>query len=229
MTSRHIRNLVVVVVSLLIGLGTSFAESKLEIEPIQQQGKSRPPSGPIRHDTKFAALPDSKLQIRAVEYDGNTNGVLKVQIKNTTDQQLAFSASGLYFVPHGDPDSAPQRLGAVGSIMVGSAAQATSLTSLAVKPGTTVEVALDVYCIDSHRSSPTTRNAFTVGKKRMPKELTRTIDQRATAAAAKYKADYADGAPAPAPAKSAIQSEVWRSRDAKWIELDGEGKQEAAK
>jgi hypothetical protein len=38
----------------------------------------------------------------------------------------------------------------------------------------------------------------------------------------------ADGESPPA-AKAKIQSEVWRSRDAKWIELEGEGKQEAGK
>ena len=43
-------------------------------------------------------------------------------------------------------------------------------------------------------------------------------------------AERAKGASAPRPAaKSAIQSEVWKSRDAKWVELDGEGAQEAAK
>ena len=30
-------------------------------------------------------------------------------------------------------------------------------------------------------------------------------------------------------AKSKIQSEVWRSRDSKWVPLDGEGKQEVGK
>ena len=30
-------------------------------------------------------------------------------------------------------------------------------------------------------------------------------------------------------AKSAVQSEVWRARDKKWIRLEGEGKQEATK
>jgi len=41
---------------------------------------------------------------------------------------------------------------------------------------------------------------------------------------------YSDGESAPRPAaKSAIQSEVWRSRDAKWVPLEGEGMQEATK
>ena len=41
-------------------------------------------------------------------------------------------------------------------------------------------------------------------------------------------ADKAGGFAAPA-ATSAVQSEVWATRDAKWIELDGEGTQEADK
>jgi len=32
-----------------------------------------------------------------------------------------------------------------------------------------------------------------------------------------------------APAKAAVQSEVWKNRDKKWIELDGEGRQELGK
>jgi len=38
------------------------------------------------------------------------------------------------------------------------------------------------------------------------------------------------GVSAAAPAaKGAVQSEVWKNRDKKWIKLDGEGEQEAAK
>ena len=36
------------------------------------------------------------------------------------------------------------------------------------------------------------------------------------------------GVSAPA-AKGAVQSQVWKNRDKKWIKLDGEGEQEAAK
>jgi hypothetical protein len=59
----------------------------------------------------------------------------------------------------------------------------------------------------------------------MPKELATTIDNRAKSAAKKYDSE----AQPYAAAKSEIQSEVWRSRDSKWVPLDGEGKQEAGK
>jgi hypothetical protein len=70
---------------------------------------------------------------------------------------------------------------------------------------------------------------FNIGATRMPKELAATIEGRADNA---VRAKRASGAAAPAArpaAKSEIQSEVWKSRDAKWIKLDGEGQQEATK
>lgn len=203
--SRSVRNLAALAVSLLVLFaGTAMADG-------------------VRHNTKFKRLPGSKLEIRAVEYDGNTNGVLKVQLKNTAKDKMTFSASGLYFVPEGDADKAPQRLGAVGPIQLG----AKEVTQVEVAAGETVEVALDVFCIDSHRSSPSPKNVFNVGASRMPKELAATIEKSADRV---VRAEAAKGTPAPRKAaKSSIQSEVWKSRDSKWLELDGEGKQEATK
>ena len=57
----------------------------------------------------------------------------------------------------------------------------------------------------------------------MPATLSADIDKQARRAAKE-----SGGFAAPA-AKSAVQSEVWKSRDARWIELDGEGDQEAVK
>jgi hypothetical protein len=97
--------------------------------------------------------------------------------------------------------------------------------TMKLAPGATATMTLDVYCIDSHRSSPNSETPFRVAKTRMPRELATAIDKNT-----KTKAEES-GAPtvyAPA-AKPAVQREVWRTRDAKWIELDGEGKQEAAK
>ena len=82
---------------------------------------------------------------------------------------------------------------------------------------------LDVYCIDSHRASPSSSTSFRVAKERAPKPLVQSIDEDASRAAADY-----GGVSAPA-AKGAVQSEVWKNRDKKWIKLDGEGAQEAAK
>lgn len=207
--SRSVRNLAALAVSLLVLFaGSAFADG-------------------VRHDTKFKRVPSSKLEIRAVEYDGNTNGVLKVQLKNSAKEKLMFSASGLYFVPEGNPDKAPQRLGAVGPIQLGSGDAAKEVTELEVAAGETVEVALDVFCIDSHRSSPSPKNVFNVGASKLPKQLAATIEKSADTV---VRAEAAKGTPAPRKAaKSSIQSEVWKSRDAKWQKLDGEGKQEAGK
>jgi hypothetical protein len=222
---KSLRNLVTLALSLLVLLaGTALAE---RMPQRQRHPMQASPATPVRHDTKFARVPGSKLQIRAIEYDGSTNGTLKVQIKNTDKTTQSFSATGLYFVPDGDPDSAPQRLGAVGPMQLASGGAPKEMTKIEVAAGATVEVALEVFCIDSHRSSPSTSNVFTVGAKRLPKELASTIEKRADSMVHKAAAD-GESAPRPA-AKQMIQSEVWRSRDAKWVPLEGEGKQEATK
>ena len=200
-------------------IGTALAE-----RPAPQRQMPPQPSGPTRHDTAFKAVPGSKLQIRAVEYNGATNGKLTVQVKNTAKTAQKFVATGLYFVPEGDPDKAPQRLGAVGPMQIATGKESNEI---AVAAGATVEVQLDVFCIDSHRSSPSPQNRFNIGATKLPKELATQIETRASTAVSK---EAEAGAPAPRPAaQSAIQSEVWKSRDAKWVELDGEGKQEAGK
>jgi hypothetical protein len=210
-------SLVLLLVSMI---GTAFAE-----RIPHRQGKRPGPPTPTRHDTSFKSVPGTKLEIRAVEYNGSTNGTLTVQVKNTQKSAQTFIATGLYFVPEGDPDKAPQRLGAVGPMQM--ATGGTETNQLVVPAGGTVEVQLDVFCIDSHRPSPSPQNRFNVGVSKLPKELAAQIETRANTAVTKAKES---GAAAPRPAaKNDIQGEVWRSRDAKWVELDGEGKQEAAK
>jgi len=198
-----VRNLAVIVVSLVVSV--AHAE---------------------RHDTKFKPVPDSSLQIRAVEYDGSVNGTLNVQVKNTQKTAQKFAATGLYFVPQGDPDTAPQRLGAVGPMQLATDTKKEQ-ASIEVPAGATVDVALDVFCIDSQRGAPGPKNVFDVGAKRMPKQLSQQIEHSADEAVAEARKS-GESRPRPA-AKGAIQSGVWKSRDEKWIELDGEGKQEAAK
>ncbi|MBK9035746.1 MAG: hypothetical protein IPL61_31605 [Myxococcales bacterium] len=181
--------------------------------------------GTAAADQKFHPVPTGGkargLAVKAVAYDGSTNGVLTVQIKNTGARAQRFSAEGLYFVPDGDPDTAPQRLGAVGPLQLASDEGDARATSVAVAPGATVTVRLDVFCIDSHRPSPSSANTFTLGKTRLPRTLARTIET-----SARMAADESGGY---APAKSSIQSEVWKARDRRWVKLDGEGVQEAAK
>ena len=220
-----VRTVATLAVSLLVLLAGTVLADRMP-DDFQRHKHPRTPAV-VRHDTTFARVPGSKLQIRAIEYDGSTNGTLKVQIKNTDKTVQSFSATGLYFVPDGDPDSAPQRLGAVGPMQLAAGGSPKETSKLAVAPGATVDVALDVFCIDSHRSSPSPANVFTVGAKRLPKELARTIEKRADSMVHKAAAD-GESAPRPA-AKQMIQSEVWRSRDAMWVPLEGEGSQEAAK
>ena len=200
---KIVRNLAFLVVSLVVALASAE-----------------------RHDTKFKAVPGSSLQIRAVEYDGAVNGTLKVQIKNTQKTAQKFTATGLYFVPEGDPDTAPQRLGAVGPMQIATDSKKEQ-ASIDIPAGATIDVALDVFCIDSHRGSPSSKNVFDVGSSRMPKELSKQIETGADEAVADMR-KKGESRPRPA-AKSAIQSKVWESRDSSWVELDGEGKQEVAK
>jgi len=163
------------------------------------------------------------LELRIVRYDGSTNGVLAVEVKNPTAEPVQFSAKGLYFVPRGNADEAPQRLGAVGPFSMRTQQGWQRRESTSIAPGEVVPMKLDVYCIDSHRGSPSSSTDFRLAKDRVPRKVSDDILRSAHRAA-----QGLGGVSAPA-AKSAVQSEVWRNRDKKWIELDGEGKQEAMK
>jgi hypothetical protein len=179
-------------------------------------------------DQRFHPVPATKgkspLSLKVVAYDGAVNGELTVEVKNPTRKPVKFAAEGLYFVPDGDPDTAPQRLGAVGPLRIASSEDdGAPIPAVVVPPGGTVKVALDVFCIDSHRPSPSSGDSFTVGRKRLPRTLAAKIEARASDAAGSV-----GGYAAPA-AKSAIQEEVWKARDAHWIKVEGEGVQEANK
>ena len=165
--------------------------------------------------------PRSGLLLQVLHYDGATNGTVTVQVKNPTAAAQDFSPRGLFFVPDVDPDHAPQRLGAVGSLLQKGAKDRAD--TLRLGPGQSATLMLDVFCIDSHRPSPSSSTPFRVGKERMPRQLSQSIDSNTKAAATSL-----GGVNAP-PAKSAVQQEVWKTRDQKWIKLDGEGSQEANK
>ena len=176
----------------------------------------------------FAKLPGeqgktSPLLMRVVKYDGSTNGAITVEVKNPTSKPQEFSAKGIYFVPTGNPNEAPQRLGAVGPFQLQSANGPRRTDRTTIAPGATARMSLDVYCIDSHRASPSPATSFRAGKERMPAALTRDIDADAEKSSASL-----GGVSAPA-AKGNVQSEVWKNRNKKWIKLDGEGAQEASK
>jgi hypothetical protein len=161
----------------------------------------------------------TNLAVRIIKYTGGVNGEMVVEVQNHGARSEVFSAQGLYFVPDGDPDKAPQRLGAAGPFQVVGEGQPRSLDKLPIAPKAKAQVRLQVFCIDSHRASPTAQNSFHLGKERLPKQLRTEIDSRAKAALGRH------GGRMPA-AKSAIQSEVWQARDKSWIKLDGERKQE---
>lgn len=195
----------------LFGLGLVIASAAMAADgfsklPVDKSGKS------------------NGLLMRIVKYEGNTNGAITVDIKNPLATPQEFSAKGVYFVPQTDADQAPQRLGAVGPFQVhGGNGPRQRLEHMTLAPGATQRLTLDVYCIDSHRASPNSSTKFRVGKETMPDSLTREISAGAEKSAAAY------GGVSTAAAKPAVQSEVWKNRDKKWIELDGEGRQEVGK
>jgi len=166
----------------------------------------------------------SPLLMRIVQYKGNTNGAITVEVKNPTGTPQEFSAKGIYFVPTGNANEAPQRLGAVGPFQLQSANGASRrMDRTTIAAGATERLTLDVYCIDSHRASPSSSTGFHVAKDRVPKKVSDKILESAARAAEPY-----GGVSSPS-AKGAVQQQVWKNRDDKWIELDGEGKQEVGK
>jgi hypothetical protein len=167
--------------------------------------------------------PATGLTAMVVSYDGNTNGALTIDVKNPTGAALDFTATGLYFVPIGDPDKSPQRLGAVGSYEVQRQDKWSRQEKISIPAGATVRTRLDVYCIDSHRPSPSSSTPFSIAKDRVPVNISRAIHEDAT------KASEGMGGMAAPAAKSAVQGTVWKVRDRSWVKLDGEGKQEATK
>lgn len=178
---------------------------------------------------QFVPMPANKgkanrqLKLRFVKYDGGTNGQMVVDIKNTSKTRQAFSADGLYFVPEGDPERAPQRLGASGPmlVMAGGKVAAKPTSKLMLAPGQTTRVRLEVFCIDSHRASPNRSTRFSIANTLLPKQLRRRLN---TTNAAIYR-KHRHNLPA---AKAEVQSNMWKTRDAKWIKLQGERKHEKA-
>jgi hypothetical protein len=162
------------------------------------------------------------LTMRVVAYDGSTNGRMVVEVVNSGPQAETFIADGIYFVPNGNPENAPQRLGAAGPIIiVEDGAEKTYLEGIQILPGGKQTVRLEVFCIDSHRSSPSSETKFGFAADRLPRELRQKITHGAQQIIRENKGDVAR-------AKPAIQSHMWKTRDADWIKLEGERKQEKA-
>src|SRR5204863_6265391 len=113
-------------------------------------------AAPAFHKLPGAQGKTSPLLMRIVQYEGSTNGAITVEVKNPTGEPQEFSAKGIYFVPTGNANEAPQRLGAVGPFQLQSSqgGQARNVSQrldrTTIAPGATARMSLDVYCIDSH-------------------------------------------------------------------------------
>lgn len=170
----------------------------------------------------FAKLPaqkgkQTKLEIRMMGYK---NGKLVAQIRNKSRRPQTFDPQGLFFVPNGNPDKAPQRMGAAGPFEVLESGTWKAKRRMKVASGKRFKVRLHLFCLDSHRSSPSNGQAFAVARKRLPKRLQTRI------AKGTRRIFAAEGAYARPSAKSAAQSHIWRVRNSKWIRLQGERRKE---
>ena len=161
---------------------------------------------------------EKNIQIRFVKYDGSTNGEMVVQVKNTGKTTANFRAEGLFFVPDGSPEKAPQRLGASGPFSesaVGKGGKRIHQEKLALAAGESKTLRLEVFCIDSHRSSPSSSTQFSLAKKKLPKKMQQTMKSSNQAIYKKNKGSLRKS-------KSAVQSNMWKVRDADWVKLEGE-------
>jgi hypothetical protein len=160
------------------------------------------------------------LEIRFVRYEGSTNGSMVIENKNSAGDPQSFRADGLFFVPQGDPEAAPQRLGAAGPFMpMSKDGRGDYRNVIRIEPGQTRQLALDVFCIDSHRSSPDSNTRFRVAERLLPKKLRREITQGTAKVIRDNGGDVQK-------AKGEIQNYMWRTRDKDWIPLEGERKDE---
>ncbi len=175
----------------------------------------------------FVAMPEAKasaenLKIRVVKYDGDTNGEMVVEVKNTGRTTATFNSDGLFFVPKGDPEKAPQRLGAAGPFTeLAGKRSIVRQGKMVVAAGATKRVRLEVFCIDSHRSSPSSSTKFSVAKGKLPKSLRRDLKKGNDAIYRKNKGSLKRS-------KGEVQSNIWTTRDKDWVKLEGERVQEKA-
>jgi len=155
------------------------------------------------------------LKIRQVSFSGGASGQITVEVKNDGQQPQTFQARGLYFVPNGNAENAPQRVGAVGPFTVKEGQRWVRKEQLDVPAGKTVRLRLETFCLDSHRSSPGQGQGYGVAKKRLPEQL---MKENESAAHDAIKASSGNINAA----KGAIQGKVWENRNKKWIKLEGE-------
>ena len=164
----------------------------------------------------------SPIKLRVVEYTGSTNGGMVIEVRNDGAKKAAFSAKGLFFVPNVNPDDAPQRLGAAGPFERATEAGWKVTKRLELAPGQTERLKVQVFCIDSHRASPSSSTPFRLASKRLPKELSQKIEAGTQRLMKARKARSAKGI------SGDVQGHVWKTRNKKWIRLEGERKNEKA-
>ena len=158
----------------------------------------------------------TQLVLRVVEYKGGTNGKMIVDVKNNGTKVEEFEAKGLYFVPKGDPEVAPQRLGAAGPFQAKRNGKWEPRDKLRLEPKQVTRLELDVFCIDSHRSSPSSNTKFDFASERLPSELSKEIETGTKALLEAKKVRNARDA------SSEVQSYIWQTRNKKWLKLHGE-------
>ena len=159
------------------------------------------------------------LRLKIVGYKG---GKMHVKVRNVGKRAATFKADGLYFVPAGNPERAPQRMGAAGPMEVSEAGVWKRKQAHRLGGKKTVSMRLDVFCLDSHRASPSDGQRFSVARKRLPKRLRRRIvkgSNRIYRKARRYKR----------PSRGAIQGYIWKTRNKRWIKLQGERKAEKSR
>ncbi len=171
----------------------------------------------------FVSVPGKtkNLELRILNYDGGTNGAMVVEVKNSGSKVATFNALGLFFVPLQTANEAPQRLGASGPSTEKVAKSERVYTGgVKLKAGETKLLRLEVFCIDSHRASPTSATKFSLAKKTLPKSL--TADMRKS-----NEKIYKSNKGSLKGSKDSIQKNMWEQRNKKWIKVEGEGKQES--
>lgn len=179
------------------------------------------PLGSAQARSGYGSLPalggkGKTLRIKIIGYKG---GKMHVKVRNVGRASVAFRADGLFFVPAGKPERAPQRMGAAGPMEVSEAGTWKRKMAHRIGAKKTATFRLDVFCLDSHRASPSDGQAFSVAKKRLPKRLRRKIvegSNRIYRKAKRYKR----------PSRRAIQGYIWKTRNKRWIKLQGERKGE---
>ena len=146
--------------------------------------RSRDPASRRRRHRRSTSCPVSRARparclMRIVQYEGSTNGAITVEVKNPTEQPQEFSAKGIYFVPTGNAERGAAAAGRRRPVPAAEppTAPRSGMDHTTIAAGATARMTLDVYCIDSHRASPSSSTSFRVAKDARP-EAARAGDRR---------------------------------------------------